>query len=128
MALFCCSIRYTKPSLTVVSASNAPQPASTRNLCERSPAQNGVPTRDESRGIGRDFGTNNQSAGSFYKGFISATVPSNVPAAYQDKMRQVTVTVFWTNYPQKPHTNLIVRSRQMQTYVARYGMQNYMFQ
>jgi hypothetical protein len=73
-------------------------------------------------------GTNNQSAGSFYKGFISATVPSNMPAAYQDKMRQVTVTVFWTNYPQKPHTNLIVRSRQMQTYVARYGMQNYMFQ
>jgi Tfp pilus assembly protein PilV len=73
-------------------------------------------------------GTNTQSAGPFYKGFISASVPSNVPGAYQDKMRQVTVTVFWTNYPHKPMTNVVVRSREMQTLVARYGMQNYMFQ
>ena len=71
------------------------------------------------------LGTNTHSAGVFYQGFISTNAPADVPASYANHMRSITVTVFWTNYPHKPSTNVIVRSRQMQTYVARYGMQNY---
>ncbi len=72
-------------------------------------------------------GTNNNTYGAYYQGFVSVTTPTNMPADYQDKMRSVTVTVYWTNYLQKPNTNVIVRSRQMQTYVARYGMQDYIY-
>ena len=70
-------------------------------------------------------GKNSQSAGAVYLGVVSNSIPDNVPAAYRNNMRTLTVTVFWTNYPSKPSTNLIVHSRQMQTLVARYGMQNY---
>ncbi len=70
-------------------------------------------------------GTNSRSYGTVYQGTVSDTVPTNVPAAYKDKMRALTVTVYWTNYSSKPSANIIVRSRQMQTLVARYGMQNY---
>lgn len=73
-------------------------------------------------------GTNNGTTGTIYAGRVSTNAPSNVPAAYRNNMRAITVTVYWTNYPTKPNTNLIVRSRQMQTYVARYGMQNYVYQ
>jgi len=72
------------------------------------------------------LGTNTHSAGIFYQGFISTNGPPGLPASYANNMRSITVTVFWTNYSHKPRTNVIVRSRQMQTYVARYGMQNYM--
>ena len=72
------------------------------------------------------LGTNTNSRGVFYQGFISTNGPSDLPASYAPNMRSITVTVFWTNYAHKPSTNIIVRSRQMQTYVARYGMQNYM--
>jgi len=41
-------------------------------------------------------------------------------------MRTATVTIYWTNYPAGTNTP-IVHSRQFQTYVARYGMQNYIF-
>ena len=51
----------------------------------------------------------------------------SVPNDYKDNMRALTVTIYWTNYLQKPNTNVIVRSRQMQTYVARFGMQNYVY-
>ena len=43
-------------------------------------------------------------------------------------MRAITVTLYWTNYSKKPNQTQVVRSRQMQTYVARYGMQNYLYQ
>jgi hypothetical protein len=66
--------------------------------------------------------------GTVYAGTITTNVPSLPGAAYTNNMRTVTVTLFWTNYPHKPNTNIIVRSRQMQTYVARYGMQNYLYQ
>jgi len=69
--------------------------------------------------------TNSSSYGTLYQGTVANTVPTNVPAAYQNNMRILTVTVYWTNYPSKPSTNLIVHSRQMQTLVAKYGMQNY---
>jgi type II secretory pathway pseudopilin PulG len=73
-------------------------------------------------------GTNNGTYGTLYSGRVSTNAPSNVPVAYRNNMRSIIVTVFWTNYPMKPYTNVIVRSRQMQTYVARYGMQNYIYQ
>ena len=73
-------------------------------------------------------GTNNNTVGAYYQGFVSATnLPAGIPAAYQNKMRAVTVTVFWTNYLQRPRTNVIVRSRQMQTFYSRYGMQDYIY-
>ncbi len=72
-------------------------------------------------------GTNNNTAGANYQGLVSVITPTNVPAAYQDKMRAITVTLYWTNYLQSPNTNVIVRSRQMQTYYARYGMQDYIY-
>lgn len=70
-------------------------------------------------------GTNSQSAGTTYFGTVSNTIPTSFPAAYRTNMRALTVTVFWTNYPSKPSTNILVHSRQMQTLVARYGMQNF---
>jgi len=72
-------------------------------------------------------GTNTQSAGAMYIGFVSSGPVSGVPNDYKDNMRALTVTIYWTNYLQKPNTNVIVRSRQIQTYVARFGMQNYVY-
>jgi type II secretory pathway pseudopilin PulG len=66
--------------------------------------------------------------GTVYVGTISTNLPDISGTAYRTNMRMVTVTVYWTNYSQKPSTNIVVRSRQMQTYVARYGMQNYLYQ
>lgn len=72
-------------------------------------------------------GVSNTTYGAMYQGFLYFTnQPSNVPADYQKKMRLVTVSVYWTNY-QGGTTNVIVRNRQMQTYVARYGMQDYIY-
>ena len=73
-------------------------------------------------------GTNNGTYGVVFTGRVSTNAPSNVPAAYRNNMRAITVTDFSTNYPVKPYTNIVVRSRQMQTLVARYGMQNYIYQ
>ena len=42
-------------------------------------------------------------------------------SSYQDAMRMVTVTIKWTN-------GLMPRSRTMSTYVARNGVQNYVFE
>ncbi len=68
----------------------------------------------------------NQTAGATYYGTVVTNAASSIPntSSYQPNMRLVTVTLSWTNYngsrPQ-PHT------RQMQTQVARYGMQNYIW-
>ena len=73
-------------------------------------------------------GTNAHSAGVQYEGVIDvANSPLGIPSDYQTNMRIITVTVFWTNYPHGP-SSPITRSRQMQTYVARYGMQPYVYQ
>ena len=70
--------------------------------------------------------TNTQSGGVMYQGSFSATnAPTTLPAAYRDKMLTATVTVYWTN---NLNGTSVVHSRQMQTYVARYGMQNYVYQ
>ena len=78
-------------------------------------------------------GTNNNTAGAVYKGNVNVAIPpiqanasdqSGVSASYANNMRAVTLTLFWTNYVHGT-TNTIVRSRQMKTYVSRFGMQNY---
>ncbi len=48
---------------------------------------------------------------------------SGIPESYRTNMVMVNVTVYWTNV--YGPNNVIVRSRSMQTYVARYGAQNY---
>jgi hypothetical protein len=74
-------------------------------------------------------GTNTQhSVGVTYYGFVSNGVPDNLPADYQANMRVVTVTLYWTNYPYGGRGTKITRTRQMQTFVARNGMQNYVSQ
>ena len=70
-------------------------------------------------------GTNTGSAGTCYAGTISVASPANVPSAYQQNLRAVTITVNWTNYPGGASSRSIVRSRQMQSLVAYLGMQFY---
>jgi hypothetical protein len=68
-----------------------------------------------------------QSAGSpgvAYSGFITAAVPDSLPTAYQDNVRLITISLYWTNVAK---LSTIVRSRQYQTLVARQGMQNYIW-
>ena len=71
-------------------------------------------------------GTSN-TMGAIYQGFYTpSAAPSSIPADYRDSLRLVTVNVYWTNYTGNATPK--VQSRQMQTYVARFGMQNYVFQ
>ena len=44
--------------------------------------------------------------------------------AYRDRMRVITITLNWTNTTGR---SITPRSRQWQTQVARFGMQNYVF-
>lgn len=60
--------------------------------------------------------------GTVFTGDIELSVPTNLPPAYQNDLRTVTVSVYWTNYDNKVPQ---VSRRQMQTYVARFGLQNY---
>ena len=64
--------------------------------------------------------------GTYYRGFVSTNAPILPGAAYTNNIRTVLITLYWTNYPQKQAP--IVRRRQMETHVARYGMQNYLYQ
>jgi len=70
-------------------------------------------------------GTNNGTAGVCYQGSYSIAIPTNVPVAYRANMRSVTLTLSWTNFPTGSRTNGMVHTRQMQSYVAYLGMQNY---
>jgi hypothetical protein len=73
-------------------------------------------------------GTNDNTYGAYYQGAVSiASVPTNIPSAYSANMRAITVSVYWTNSNPTKSTNAIVRARSMQTYVARYGMQDYIY-
>ena len=65
------------------------------------------------------------SGATYYCVVSTNSVPNTLPADYRNNMVGISMTIYWTNYPQLPNTNIIVRSRQMQTFVARYGMQNY---
>jgi hypothetical protein len=60
-------------------------------------------------------------------GVVTSTgAPPGTPADYANDLRVVTVTLYWTNNLQNL-ADPIVHSRQMQTYVARNGMQNYFY-
>jgi prepilin-type N-terminal cleavage/methylation domain-containing protein len=54
-----------------------------------------------------------------YYGAISITKPA-LYTNYEDEMRMVTVTMRWTNFN-------VLRKREMSTFVAHEGMQNYVF-
>jgi len=72
------------------------------------------------------LGAVTNAGGTIYTGTVSTNAASSIPSSvsYKSNMRLVTVTVSWTNYTSgRP----IVCSQQMQTYVARYGIQNYIF-
>jgi type II secretory pathway pseudopilin PulG len=62
--------------------------------------------------------------GTTFQGFVTSNIPMDLAAAYRTNMRTITVTVYWTNCNS---SQTIVRSRQMQTRVARSGMQNYVW-
>lgn len=66
-------------------------------------------------------GTSSNSGGVIYIGKITKTVPTSLPAAYRDNMRVITVELTWSS-------SGVTHRRDMQTYVARSGMQNYIFQ
>jgi prepilin-type N-terminal cleavage/methylation domain-containing protein len=69
-------------------------------------------------------GTTNN--GAVYSGTIITAVPTNIDnsISYRDKMRLITITVSWTT---STRGSAITHSRQMQTYSAFYGLQNYIW-
>jgi type II secretory pathway pseudopilin PulG len=69
-------------------------------------------------------GATNNTGGTLFQGFITSNIPTDLPVAYRTNMRTITVTLYWTNYM---GNQTVVRTRQMQTRVARYGMENYIF-
>ncbi len=78
-------------------------------------------------------GTSNNAAGVMYSGLLTTNGVTNVlgSTSYGKDMRLVTVAITWTNYSSgKTNSSSgrpIVRSRTMQTFAARYGMQNYLW-
>jgi prepilin-type N-terminal cleavage/methylation domain-containing protein len=66
----------------------------------------------------------NSPGGLVYYGTISADSPDAIPdnEPYKQDMRLITVSLQWTNYNNGAN---IVRMRQMQTHLARFGLQNY---
>lgn len=66
------------------------------------------------------------AGGVFYTGTISTNSVTGIPdsAAYKTNMCLATITVYWTNYY---GNQSIVHSRQLQTFIARYGIQNYIW-
>jgi len=54
---------------------------------------------------------------------IESGIPTDWPAAYQNRARLITVTLAWTN---SDGGSPLAHQRQVQTCVARYGMQNYL--
>lgn len=69
----------------------------------------------------------NGGGGIKFYGQIRLSPPTGLEgAAYFNDLRLVTVTLTWTN-GNGPQGQPIVRQRQMQTYVARNGMQHYVY-
>jgi hypothetical protein len=60
--------------------------------------------------------------GLVFHGKIDVGTPSTWPAAYQDRGQLITITLTWTN---SNGSESLVHKRQVQTCVARYGMQSY---
>jgi hypothetical protein len=70
------------------------------------------------------LGSTNNCGGAQYTGYVTATVPVLPGATYAANMRTITVGVFWVTYS---GAKAIVHQREMQTRVARNGMQNYIW-
>lgn len=70
------------------------------------------------------LGASTNAGGVVYAGTLKLDVPADLPEGYRNNMRSLTVTLYWTN---SMKNTKILRRREMQTYVARYGMQNYVF-
>jgi hypothetical protein len=70
--------------------------------------------------------TNNANAGVLYTGQVAITPASSIPntVSYAPNVCLVTVSLSWTN---STGNQAIPHSRQMQTQVARYGMQSYIW-
>jgi hypothetical protein len=70
------------------------------------------------------LGQTNQGRGVVYSGRVSVSMPAALPAEaiYSNDVRVVTVSLYWTNHNGNTE---IVRARQLQTLVARHGIQNY---
>ena len=68
------------------------------------------------------LGTTNSSGGAKYRCYVTASTPAvgELPEAYRTNMLTITVTLYWTN-------SAVVHKREMQTRVARNGMQNYIW-
>jgi type II secretory pathway pseudopilin PulG len=64
--------------------------------------------------------------GVLYVGQITVDAPTNLPSnlAYSNQIVSVTVSVCWTNYV---NGQPFVHNRNMQTYAALYGIQNYVY-
>jgi prepilin-type N-terminal cleavage/methylation domain-containing protein len=70
--------------------------------------------------------TNTSSAGAMYTGTMTTNAATAIPStnSYYSNMCVVTVALTWTNYTlNRP----VGHTRQMQTQVARYGLQNYIW-
>ncbi len=70
------------------------------------------------------LGLSTNAGGTKYVAYIDRRDATNVPAGYKTNLLQFTVTVYWTNYN---GNRVIPQSRQMQTFVAKPGLQNYVF-
>jgi len=66
------------------------------------------------------------SGGTIYSGTLTTNVPASIrnSAAYKTNMCLVNLTLYWTNFDGCQYS---VHSRTMQTLVARYGLQNYIW-
>ncbi len=72
------------------------------------------------------LGTTNRTGGVVYTGKVTTGPASSIPVGttYAPNMQLVTVDLYWTNYN---GGNPIVHQRTMETQVARYGMQSYLW-
>jgi type II secretory pathway pseudopilin PulG len=69
-------------------------------------------------------GLSSNSAGERYTATVRAILPTNLPAAYRTNVRDITITLYWTNRNGK---QAVTHSREMTTRVARIGMQQYIY-
>lgn len=63
--------------------------------------------------------TNSTASGIAYTGTVSV-INSPIPESYANNLRAIQINLTWTS-------GNITRSRQMTTYVSRYGLQNYVY-
>lgn len=64
-------------------------------------------------------GASDDTRGTLYWGTVELGTPENLPAAYRDNIRLVTISLKWTNWNASPP---IASQRDVQTCVSRYGL------